>query len=490
MDHMDYGLSEPKLALMKDGGVFVAGQIQAPMEAPAVPQTMRWDPEAKVFRSVSGDFAGTILMVGSAMLGTEASVTARISSVTINQGVTRYLKMYDANVTLDPNIIDPNTFDGTPSPIVWKPEVPLVSARKARIKGTVIFQRRVKGTIHFELRFVDDAGVSMEAAIPVDVEAGNTLGSAEVSFQKDLDPGQVLAGSHLQVYVLNGSGGLINDLAFKAIPKFQAPQPLVVYVYPVNFLDATGTSVPFDFASAVQDLKRDLLRYFPLSEGGIFVIPRTWNAGVTPPTWDGRSTGDGPMLSPTNWDTFVRRFTDQVWAQHYVTNLVTDPPDFHMALFPPISGLTSPGSELGVNGITRDIGEHFALAHNQAYSNTNTQFFAVHELGHAFGQPHAPGPGTAGGTDPNWPYTLDPATGAAYKDAMLGIEGWDAFLNYVHTPAPNRTASTATDKALQTERDFMTHPSGNPSGSASGQQKPNRYWVSDYTFKCLFRPLP
>jgi hypothetical protein len=67
---MDYGLSEPKLALMKDGGVFVAGQIQAPMEAPVVPQKMRWDAEAKVFRAVSGDLVGTILMVGSAMLGT------------------------------------------------------------------------------------------------------------------------------------------------------------------------------------------------------------------------------------------------------------------------------------------------------------------------------------------------------------------------------------------------------------------------------------
>ena len=34
MDHLDYGLSEPKLALLPDGTVFVAGQIQAPMEAP------------------------------------------------------------------------------------------------------------------------------------------------------------------------------------------------------------------------------------------------------------------------------------------------------------------------------------------------------------------------------------------------------------------------------------------------------------------------
>lgn len=35
MDHLDYGLSEPKLALLQDGSVFVAGQIQAPTEPPA-----------------------------------------------------------------------------------------------------------------------------------------------------------------------------------------------------------------------------------------------------------------------------------------------------------------------------------------------------------------------------------------------------------------------------------------------------------------------
>jgi hypothetical protein len=70
MDHMDYGLSEPQLALMGDGGVFVAGQIQAPMEAPAIPQTMRWDAQAGVFRSVSSNTAGTVLTSGMCLWGT------------------------------------------------------------------------------------------------------------------------------------------------------------------------------------------------------------------------------------------------------------------------------------------------------------------------------------------------------------------------------------------------------------------------------------
>jgi hypothetical protein len=40
MDHLDYGLSEPKLALLQDGSVFVAGQIQAPMEPPVAQAAM------------------------------------------------------------------------------------------------------------------------------------------------------------------------------------------------------------------------------------------------------------------------------------------------------------------------------------------------------------------------------------------------------------------------------------------------------------------
>ena len=34
MDHLDYGLTEPQLALLSTGSIFVAGQVQASMEAP------------------------------------------------------------------------------------------------------------------------------------------------------------------------------------------------------------------------------------------------------------------------------------------------------------------------------------------------------------------------------------------------------------------------------------------------------------------------
>ncbi len=41
MDHLDYGLNEPKLALLNDGSVFVAGQVQAPMETPEALAAMK-----------------------------------------------------------------------------------------------------------------------------------------------------------------------------------------------------------------------------------------------------------------------------------------------------------------------------------------------------------------------------------------------------------------------------------------------------------------
>jgi hypothetical protein len=64
MDHLDYGLSEPKLALLQDGSVFVAGQVQAPMETPeAIAQ-------AKMSKIAAADSLNNLtLLIGSTLFG-------------------------------------------------------------------------------------------------------------------------------------------------------------------------------------------------------------------------------------------------------------------------------------------------------------------------------------------------------------------------------------------------------------------------------------
>lgn len=70
VDHLDYGLSDPKLVLQQDGGVFVAGQIQEPMEPPVNPQSMRWDPESKSFKPVAANAMSSLVWTtGMAMMG-------------------------------------------------------------------------------------------------------------------------------------------------------------------------------------------------------------------------------------------------------------------------------------------------------------------------------------------------------------------------------------------------------------------------------------
>lgn len=57
---------------MSDGGVFVSGQLQEPMEAPAVPLALKWDAEAKAFRSLAAGVNAPVITVGSTIIGTEA----------------------------------------------------------------------------------------------------------------------------------------------------------------------------------------------------------------------------------------------------------------------------------------------------------------------------------------------------------------------------------------------------------------------------------
>jgi hypothetical protein len=81
---------------MGDGNVFVAGQVQAPMDPPAIPQAMRWDAVAGMFRPVSADTAGTALLTGSALLGiVNTAASFQVTAMTLNQGVERFINDSD-----------------------------------------------------------------------------------------------------------------------------------------------------------------------------------------------------------------------------------------------------------------------------------------------------------------------------------------------------------------------------------------------------------
>jgi hypothetical protein len=66
MDQLDYGLSEPKLALLQDGSVFVAGQVQAPMALP----TAQTSELKRTNLLMAANANGGILMLESVLCGT------------------------------------------------------------------------------------------------------------------------------------------------------------------------------------------------------------------------------------------------------------------------------------------------------------------------------------------------------------------------------------------------------------------------------------
>jgi hypothetical protein len=77
MDTLDYGISSPQLALMNNGQVFVAGQIEPPMNPPSQSQT-----QTKMGGIRAMDAGMTSLVVGSDLFGT---ITTGLPMVEITQ---------------------------------------------------------------------------------------------------------------------------------------------------------------------------------------------------------------------------------------------------------------------------------------------------------------------------------------------------------------------------------------------------------------------
>jgi len=69
MDHLDYGLSDPKMVLLKDGSVFLAGQVQAPMEPPPA------NANKSGLRMMAAGPVSSALKAGSTLFGTVAPST-------------------------------------------------------------------------------------------------------------------------------------------------------------------------------------------------------------------------------------------------------------------------------------------------------------------------------------------------------------------------------------------------------------------------------
>lgn len=77
-DHLDYGLTEPQLALLNDGGLFMAGQLQAPMESPVNPQSIPRNLDSERFRAAGSVSNSAVLTLNAATFGIKKAPTVSI----------------------------------------------------------------------------------------------------------------------------------------------------------------------------------------------------------------------------------------------------------------------------------------------------------------------------------------------------------------------------------------------------------------------------
>lgn len=94
MDNLDYGISSPQLALMNDGSVFVAGQIEPPMNPPSQSQAQSQCDSAQGFKIRPMSDVGATMLAGDYVSGV---IKTAMPSITITW---HYIKYGSISVSL------------------------------------------------------------------------------------------------------------------------------------------------------------------------------------------------------------------------------------------------------------------------------------------------------------------------------------------------------------------------------------------------------
>jgi hypothetical protein len=481
MDHLDYGLSDPKMVLMNDGNVFLAGQIQAPMDPPAVPRAMRWDANTKSFQSLASNMP---LLVGSTLLGQVATaIDLKVSLLSMNQGVERIL-----NAT--------NTTTGSApsgSKLAFKPNVPGVAHRPVRLRGVVRSTKGIDKDIAKKLEArisLVDTGGNETSSKTIPVAADSVLGGwfnstrFDFTFETSFTDTETLPGYKIRV-VLDPSrkvlpaGDPLSDTTSNFDPNWIESKCMTVNLLLVKYIMNNGTTTK-ELTPTELETQRGLIEnrikamhpisYTQLNVNAYSNVEVVWDergkgtSGADPATWNDRPGSLLDHTEPYNGGEVYGFLKLAAGVQDVSANnpgspiqpygadpratsggLKMPPNQYYLALIPEVEGHTVPTGFLGTHGTTATyqfVGSphwnwHFAAAHPENIG------WAIHELGHELGSNHTPGVGQ--GTDPQFPYSGD----------SIGVPGFDRF-----NPGTNLPASTI---------EIMWHTTPLP-------------WVSDYNF--------
>ncbi len=458
MDTLDYGLSEPKLALMNDGSVFIAGQVQAPMEAPAVIAQAR---AAGPNGMMAADLASTTLMIGSTLFGTMPAPAWSMTDLSLNQGVE----------VAGSSVGGTFTVTGTQT---WK-NVPLVIDRPALVKFNLTSSNQWSTAIPVKIEIPAD---STFTPITVTAKPANTglLGGYKPSAKLLLDafviPKANVKGNLALKLTIQPPGGITPEVLNLTIP-FQAAPPMTIKLVRVKYIyvdngtrkvEWVGRTDASEFTAAATAAETCIKSYFPVATSPTIVVPQNDPFFVCSEDYKDESgnlitaKGSG-VYSDGSLPPFNLSQSSSAWgdvhdfAQEWVPMTSTlgingaQPANTFVALVVPrIAGHTY----LVNGGNARGVGTH--SDHFVLYLYNEGEVIA-HEVGHAHGRDHIKWPLTgnvpASPWDANYPYS----------NGVIGVNGWDPL------------SGTSKDKGAFV--DIMTY--GTPR------------WISDYTFYWLWK---
>jgi hypothetical protein len=473
MDHLDYGLEEPKLAMQADGNVFVAGMVQGSAAA-----SLRTQGQA--FQAATlppGILAGLLLGQIATASDFELNAASLNQAVTIETSVrfNAAQSLFTAGKLTNPN----------PS---WKGISP-IQDRDARVvlkitNGTGLtkgFKVHLKATpqggTEREIAVLDasyDSAKGVHALTPFVLPGA--LARPDTQFVLVIDPEKKRIQKD-QPYQIN------MQIAFEEVPAVN------VYLVPIKYVavdqvNSQPVRTPYELnATELEALRTQLEQqfkdYYPVSMGRVNVLsglrdrngnpaqftvpdsipPQYFTAAWSEDGFDenGQALVTVPDAPVPGWRPLVSSVGD-VWTEFstYFMGLLGAPiGPFGMTPRPRNTYLigvvkTVPGHNKPVQvGQTYTTGGSNAGISHFAVTLSESALDMLHEVGHAHDRPHAPFGGVRN-PDPNWPTTTP------YKDAAVGVEGFQQSTKAI-IPA--------------TKKDIMSYP-------------PDRtyYWISDYTF--------
>jgi hypothetical protein len=470
MDHLDYGLSEPKLALLPNGDVFVAGQIQAPMDPP---------PASTQSNGLRMMAAANVTYQGSTILGIING--AKVSnSMSINQGTERLVNTLGLH----------NSEDGNAPSMAWKDLLPGIANRKALVTGNCVSTQPIDDAAFQKLKgklttFASGGAKISEKTLTlnrVTYVFGLFSSKTKFTFETVLDVAETPPGGTIQLE-LDSDGAVFGKQTYDYNPQWTLSQAFTVNVAPVTYVPS-GSTTPIvmdstQLSAYASTLETAMYNYYPISSGQLHVITNsslgvTWDENPGPsgttPAWpnyqagvslaaskDANNKSDGWLKLNIGFKDFINSI------QPASGNL--PPNTYYVGVMPSIPNYNfpDPNQTLGTTLFAPSTKEqyHYSIVTYGSYSSgtisaTPPSFLTVpkdletslHEVGHAHGAMHT-GLGGSATPDPKFPYS----------GKNIGVPGWNWMTG---TKFPSSTY------------DIM------------GYSKSNE-WPSDYTFCIWFQ---